>query len=83
MTYYEREMKLGFQFSLTYGISPILIPDGGQEVVRDLVPKRPLVRERGTGCVEERFERVTPVVNGEGNVKKLCGRRNVLVEILE
>jgi len=37
VTYYEREMKLGFQFSLANGISPILVPDGGQEVVGDLV----------------------------------------------
>jgi hypothetical protein len=32
-------MKFGFQFSLTYGIPPILIPDGRQEVVGDLVAK--------------------------------------------
>jgi len=86
VTYYEREMKFGLQFSLTYGIPPILIPDGRQEVVRDLVAKRPLVRERGTGGIEKRFKCVTLVVNGEGevvDVGELCGGRDVLVEILE
>ena len=39
MTYDEREMKFSFQFSLTYGVPPILIPDGGQEVVGYLVAK--------------------------------------------
>ena len=37
VTYDEGEMKFGFQFSLTNSIPPILIPDGRQEVVGDLV----------------------------------------------
>lgn len=37
VTYYEGKMKLGFQLGLTCGIPPILVSDGGQEVVRDLV----------------------------------------------
>ena len=37
VTYDEREMKFCFQFSLTRGISSILVSDDGQEVVGDLV----------------------------------------------
>ena len=37
MTYDEREMKLGLQFSLACGIPPILVADGGQDVVGNLV----------------------------------------------
>ena len=37
VTYDEGEMKLGFQFSLTRGISSILVTDGGQDVVCNLV----------------------------------------------
>jgi hypothetical protein len=32
-------MKFGFQFGLTSGIPSILIADGGQDVVGDLVTK--------------------------------------------
>ena len=37
VTYYEGEMKLGFQLGLACGIPSILVSDSGQEVVRNLV----------------------------------------------
>ena len=39
VTYDQGEMKFGLQFSLTRGIPSILVADGGQQVVGDLVAK--------------------------------------------
>ena len=86
MTYDEGEMKLSFQFGLTCGIPSILVADGRQEMVGDLVTQRPLVRERGPGGFEKRVECASLVVEGEGevcDVETLRSRRYVLVEILE
>ena len=86
MTYYEREMKLGFQLGLACGIPSILVSDGGQEAVCNLVTQCPLVRECYTGVFEKRFKRVTLFVNGEGEVgyiEKLGSRGDVLIEIIE
>ena len=86
VTYDERKMKFRFQFSLTRGISSILVSDDEQEVVGDLVTERPLVRKCCTGGFEERVKCVTLFVNGEGevgDVEKLGGGRDVLVEIME
>lgn len=86
VTYNEGEMKFGFQFSLTYGIPSILVADDGQEMVGHLVTERPLVRKRGASGFEKRVKCMTFVVNWEGeigDVEKLCGGGDVLVEILE
>lgn len=83
---YEGQVKFGFQFSLTRGIPPILVSDGGQEVVGDLVTERPLVRQPHTGGFKELVECATLVVDEEGevgNVEKLCGGGNVLVKVLK
>ena len=37
VTHDERKMKFSLQLGLTYGIPPILVSDGGQEVVCNLV----------------------------------------------
>ena len=79
-------MKLGFQFCLACSIPSILISDGGQEVVGDLVTERPFVGQPRTGGFEKRVECATLLVSGEGevgHVKKLRGGGDVLVEILE
>ena len=86
MTYDEREMKFGFQFSFTYGVPSILIVDDGQEVVGNLVTKCPLVYERSAGGFEKRVKCVTLVVYWEGkigDVENLGSGGNVLVKILE
>lgn len=86
VTYYEGEVKLGLQFSLTRCIPSILISDGRQEVVGDLVTERPFIRQPDTGKFEKRVECATLLVNGEGetgNVKELCSGRDVLVKVLK
>ena len=86
MTYYEGEMKFSLELSLTGGIPSILISDGGQEVVGDFVTEGPLVRRAYTSRFEKRVKCTTLLVGGQGkpgNVKKLCGGGDILVEILE
>jgi hypothetical protein len=86
VTYDEGEMKLGFQFGLACGIPSILVANGGQEMVGDLVTQRPLVRKCGPGGFEKRVKCASLVVEGEGevcDVETLRSRRYVLVEILE
>jgi hypothetical protein len=79
-------MKFSLELSLTYGIPPVLISDGGQEVVGNFVTEGPLVRQPHTSRVEKRVKCATLLVNGQGkaeNIKKLCGGGDVLVEVLE
>lgn len=86
MTYDEREVKLGFQFSFTRGIPSILASDGRQEVAGDLVTERPFVRQPRTSRFEKRVECAALLVNRErevDNIKKLCGGGDVLFEILK
>jgi hypothetical protein len=86
VTHDEGKMKFSFQFSLTYGVPPILVSDGGQEVVCDLVTECPFVRECRTGSFEKRVKCVTLFVNGEGkvgDVEKRSSGGDILVEIME
>ena len=55
-------------------------------MVGDLVTEGPFVGQPHTGRFEKQVECATLLLNGEGevdDVKKLCGGRDVLVEVLK